>query len=77
MSEKFATIPLSNARVLCIGGITRAEAREAVASGLNVDDFGYYLFLASADRPSEPIEILAKFLSPDQAERVADLFPAF
>lgn len=75
MSERFAAIPLSNARLLCIGGITRSESREAAATGLNVDDSGYYLFLASADRPSEPIEILAKFLSPDQAERAADLFP--
>lgn len=75
MSEKFAAIPLSNARILCIGSITRVEAREASSSGLNVDEFGYYLFLASADRPSEPIEILAKFLSSEHAERAADFFP--
>lgn len=75
MDENFAAIPLNNARVLCIGGITRAEAREAEEAGVDVDGRGYYLFIASSERPREPIEILAKFFSPDQAESAAALFP--
>lgn len=76
MDEKFASIPLNNSRVLCIGGITAAEAREAAEAGLSVDGRGYYLFIASSERPWEPIEILARFFSPDQAESAAALFPA-
>jgi hypothetical protein len=76
MNETFATIPVRNSRVLCIGSVTRTEARDARASGLEVDPSGHYLFLASASDPSIPIEILARFFSAEHAERAADLLPA-
>lgn len=76
MNETFAIISVRNSRVLCIGSITRSEAREARTSGLEVDPSGHYLFLASASDPSAPIEILAKFFSAEQAERAVDLLPA-
>lgn len=75
MDEKFAAIPLNNARMLCIGSITRAETREVQEAGVLIDGRGYYLFIASSERPREPIEVLAKFFSPDQAESAAALFP--
>lgn len=75
MSRYFAAIPVSNARLLCVGGVSEREAAEARGLDLDVDGSGYYLFLAEADRPSEPIEILAKFYSPDQAEYAASLLP--
>jgi hypothetical protein len=73
MNETFATIPVRNSRVL---SVTRTEARDARASGLEVDPSGHYLFLASASDPSIPIEILARFFSAEHAERAADLLPA-
>lgn len=76
MSETFATIPVLNSRVLCIGGVTRAEAKEARASGVDVDGSGFYLFLASEAEPNLPIEILARFYSAEQAERAADMIPS-
>lgn len=72
----FAAIPLNNTSVLCIGGITSAEASEAKEDGIDADGNGYYLFLASADRPKEPIKLLAKFFSVAHAEEAARLFPA-
>ena len=75
MSRYFAAIPVSNARLLCVGGISEREVADARESDLDLDGSGYYLFLANADRPSEPIEILAKFFSPDQAEHAASLLP--
>ena len=73
MQETFATITVSNSKRLCIGGITRSEAREAAASGLEVEPSGVYLFLASEADPKLPIEILAKFYSLEQAEQAAEL----
>ena len=73
MQEIFASIGVSNSKRLCIGGITNAEAREAISSGLDVENSGVYLFLASESNPQRPIEILAKFFSLDHAERLAAL----
>ncbi|EGJ19621.1 hypothetical protein RSWS8N_15714 [Cereibacter sphaeroides WS8N] len=76
MHETFASITIGNSKRLCIGGISRAEVREARASGLHLEDNGIYLFLASDSNPSLPIEVLAKFFSVEQAERAAELLPA-
>ncbi|MEM9047787.1 MAG: hypothetical protein AAGC92_03615 [Pseudomonadota bacterium] len=76
MYEKFATIPVSNSRLLCIGGVTRAEAKEARAAGVDIDGSGFYLFLASESEPQAPIEVLASFFSAEHAERTADIFPS-
>ena len=73
MSELFCGISVRNSRVLCVGGVTNKEAKEAAASGIDVDPSCYYLYLASADDPSSPIEILARFFSADQAERGLDI----
>lgn len=77
MQETFATLTVSNSKRLCIGGITRAEAREAEASGLDVSPNGLYLFVASDADPTSPIEILAKFFSVEEAEQAAELLPSF
>jgi hypothetical protein len=76
MKETFATITVSNSKRLCIGGITRSETKEALASGLDVDNSGVYLFIASESDPKSPIEILAKFFSLEQAEQAAELLPS-
>jgi hypothetical protein len=73
MDEYFAAIPVNNATVLCVGGITRAEAELARDSGINVDGHGYYLFLANAAAPKQPIQFLAKFFSELEAGRIARL----
>ena len=73
MDEHFAAIPVGNAMVACVGGITRSEAEAAKADGLDIDGVGYYLFLADEQTPSAPIEILAKFFSVSQASRFARL----
>lgn len=76
MGDYFAAMPASNSTLLCVGGITRSEAESARHDGLNVDARGYYLFLARQDSPAEPIQILAKFFSSLEAERVARILSA-
>jgi len=77
VKELFASFPVQNSRVLCIGGITRKEAKEASASGIQADSNGWYLFLASESEPTSPVEILAQFFSIEQAERAAEMLPSF
>jgi hypothetical protein len=60
--------------MLCVGGITRAEACMANDAGIEVDGLGYYLFLADQSEPQKPIEVLAKFADPSAAEKLARLF---
>lgn len=74
MEDYFATTPLGNSAVLCVGGITRDETAKANGDGLAIDGFGYYLFLASEEDPTKPIEVLAKFASTAAAEKLARLF---
>ena len=76
MDEYFASSPITNATLLCVGGITRAETAAALDAGLQIDGTGYYLFLADESQPQQPIEILAKFFSEAEASRVARLFGA-
>lgn len=77
MQEIFASLTVSNSKRLCIGGITRTEAREALTAGLEgVSPNGLYLFLASDADPESPIEVLAKFFSVEQAEQAAELLPS-
>jgi hypothetical protein len=76
MDEYFATVPVTNATLLCVGGITRVETEAARDAGLAVDGAGYYLFLADESRPEQPIEILAKFFSETEAHRLARLLSA-
>lgn len=73
MDGHFASMPITNATCLCVGGITQGEAESAADEGLRIDGFGYYLFLANEAMPTAPIEILAKFASTDAAERFARL----
>ncbi len=73
MDEYFASVPIDNAKVVCVGGITRSESEAARDDGLPIDGFGYYLFLADESTPTQPIEILAKFISEAQAARFAGL----
>jgi hypothetical protein len=76
MDEYFAAIPVSNATVLCVGGVTRTEAEQARDSGVEIDGHGYYLFLANASEPKQPIQLLAKFFSEFEAGRIARLLAA-
>ena len=74
MDEHFASLALTNSTVLCVGGITHAETEATCADGAPVDGFGYYLFLAQEDSLNEPVQVLAKFLSADHAEKITRLF---
>lgn len=74
MDEYFAATPATNATVLCVGGVTRAEAAGARDDGIEIDGLGYYLFLADEAEPSRPIEILAKLVSDTAAARLAQIF---
>lgn len=73
MDEYFAASPLGNSRVLCVGGITRAEAAAIRDDGCAIDGQGYYLFVADESDPGKPIELLGTLLSPLHAARLADL----
>lgn len=74
MDEYFAATPITNATVLCVGGITRAEAEAARGDGISVDGSGYYLFVADEGSPDRPIEILAKLVSDEAASKLARMF---
>ena len=74
MGERFGSVRISNSTSLCVGGITNAEAGQAREQGMEIDGFGYYLFLFSEADPKEPIEIIAKVSDAGAAEKVAHLF---
>jgi hypothetical protein len=68
MEDYFFELPLSNARMLCMGPLTRREADSADANFC--DGFGTYLYLANADAPADDIEVIAKVVSTEAAERL-------
>lgn len=70
MDEYFGATNLTNATVLCVGGITRKEAEAARSDGLDVDGEGYYIFLADEASPNEPIELLGKLFSAAHASKL-------
>ena len=72
--ENFGCLRVSNSTSLCVGGITNAEANQAKEGGMEIDGFGYYLFLSSEAEPTESIEIIAKVPDVDAAEKLARLF---
>jgi hypothetical protein len=74
MHDLFSSLPLSNSTMLCIGAISRLETKMAQEEGISVDGRAYYLFLAKADRPKNPIKLLAQFFSPAEAEEAIRLF---
>ena len=76
MDEYFGCIKISNSTSLCVGGITNSEANQAKKEGMEIDGFGYYLFLSSEAEPRETIEIIAKVLDVGAAEKLARLFLA-
>ena len=53
-----------------VGGVTRKEAEQARDGGVTLDGTGYYLFLANASDPRQPIQVLAKFFSEFEAGRL-------
>jgi hypothetical protein len=73
MDEYFGTMPVTNATVICVGGITTREVQQANDDGVDIDGRGYYLFLANEAEPKQPIQILAKFVSEIEAGRFARL----
>ena len=73
MDEYFAATPVTNSTVLCVGGITSKEAEAARDDGLQVSEDGYYLFLAEQGAPQTPIQLLAKFFSPLEADTFSRL----
>lgn len=68
MEDYFFEVPLSNARTLCLGPLTKREADSTDADFC--DGFGTYLFLANADAPGEDIDVIAKIVSVEAAERL-------
>ena len=68
MEDYFFELPLSNARTLCLGPVTKREADSTDANFC--DGFGTYLFLANADAPGEDVEVIAKVVSVEAAQRL-------
>jgi hypothetical protein len=68
MEEYFFELPLSNARTLCLGPVTRREADSTDADFC--DGLGTYLFLANADSPGDDVEVIAKVVSVEAAQRL-------
>ena len=74
MDEHFGCVRVSNSTSLCVGGITNAEASHAREGGMEIDGFGYYLFLSSDADADGEIEIIAKVSDVEAAEKLARLF---
>lgn len=73
MDEYFAATPVTNSTMLCVGGVTSREVEAARDDGLAVSGDGYYLFMAEQGAPRTPIQLLAKFFSPREAETFSRL----
>ena len=68
MEEYYCDIPLTNAKVLCIGPITGREA--AGIDAAFCDGFGTYLYLADASDVRGEVEVIARVVSEEAAERL-------
>lgn len=68
MEEYYFELPLSNARTLCLGTLTKREADSADVGFC--DGIGTYLYLANADAPAEDVDVIAKVVSMEAAERL-------
>ena len=68
MEEFYCDIPLTNAKVLCIGPITGREAGGVEAEFC--DGYGTYLYLADASDTRSDVEIIARIVSEEAAERL-------
>ena len=73
MEEYYFEVPVSNSKVLCVGPITRRETELVLDEASFCDGFGYYLFVADAEKPNADIEIIAKLVSRDAASRLGNL----
>ncbi len=71
MDLHLAALPITNASVLCVGGITALEAENLRSDGYQTDGLGYYLFLANEGEMGMPIRVLARFYSAAEAEACA------
>ncbi len=69
-------IASSTSKVLCIGALTRSEAEQVGDDAAFCDGFGYYLFMADREKPSEEIEVIAKLTSAAAAEQLSRLLSA-
>lgn len=76
MDNQFGYVPITNSKVLCVGGISPSEAEAAREAGKELDGRGFYIFLADEAEPAAPIEVLAKFASESDAHRVLRLMAA-
>jgi hypothetical protein len=68
MEEYYCDIPLTNAKVLCIGSITSREA--ATLEPDFCDGTGTYLYLADASDLRGEVEVIARVVSEEAAERL-------
>ncbi len=68
MEEYYCDIPLTNAKVLCMGPITGREAATAGADFCT--GFGTYLYLADASDLRSDIEVIARVVSEEAAEKL-------
>lgn len=71
MQEYYFGVPVSNAKTLCVGPITREEANSVDVSFC--DGLGYYLYVADAGDDPASVEVLAKLASEDAAFRLSAL----
>jgi hypothetical protein len=74
MKEYHFDVPISNARSLCVGPITRTEA--AVTESSFCDGIGYYLFVTDVDNP-HATEVLARFASEEAARSMTETLKHF
>lgn len=68
MEEYYCDIPLTNSKVLCIGPLTTREV--ATVDSDFCDGFGTYLYLADASDMRREVEVIARVVSEEAAERL-------
>ena len=71
-----AVVRCSNRQSYVLGEITKEEAEIAQGEDSTVSCQGIYLIAVDITRPKEPGEVLAKFISDEAAQHVANFFRA-
>lgn len=66
----------SNRHSFVLGEITQAEAEQAQADDPSITCQGLYLISVDNDNPKKPGTVLARFVSEEAAQKVAQFFRA-
>jgi hypothetical protein len=75
MCDGFVSIPINDGKNICVSTIDRDGYEAAGVSNIG-DDYGVFVYETSIDRPDAEIEILAKAVSREAADKLVRLLEA-